>query len=72
MYDQWHSAALNALLSRSGYLLGFNEPDNTEQANMSPKQTAVDYQTYITPYTNQSQLITPAITNSIEKIVSLN
>jgi hypothetical protein len=72
MYDQWHSAALNALLSGSGCLLGFNEPDNAEQANMSPKQAAVDYQTYITPYANQSRLVTPAVTNGVGEIVGLN
>jgi hypothetical protein len=39
---------------------------------MSSKQAAVDYQIYITPYTNQSWLVTPAVTNGVGKIVGLN
>lgn len=72
MYGQWHSAVSNALSSGSNCLLGFNEPDIAEQANMSPKQAARDYQAYITPYAKRAKLVTPSITNGVGEMIGLN
>jgi hypothetical protein len=63
MYDQWQSAATSALSQGSTCILGFNEPDNSGQANMDPATAAADYQTYITPFSGQATLVTPAVTN---------
>ncbi|KAH8705566.1 hypothetical protein BGW36DRAFT_393148 [Talaromyces proteolyticus] len=65
MYDQWQSSASSYLSSGSTCLLGFNEPDMTTQANMSPQQAATDYQTYMTPFANQATLVSPAVTNGV-------
>lgn len=63
MYDQWQSAATTALSQGSDCILGFNEPDMTTQASMTPQQAATDYQTYITPFSGQATLVSPAVTN---------
>jgi hypothetical protein len=72
MYDQWHSVVAEALSAGSHCLLGFNEPDDQGQANMNPHQAAVDYQTYLTPYSGQATLVTPAVTNGIGDSGGLN
>lgn len=60
----WSSAVDSALSSGSQYLLGFNEPDHPEQANMSPEDAASAYKQYMTPYADRAKLVSPAITNS--------
>jgi hypothetical protein len=72
MYNDWSSAVSTALSSGSKYILGFNEPDNAGQANMSPEQAATDYQTYITPLAGKAKLVTPAITNGAGTNVGLD
>ncbi|KAH8691799.1 hypothetical protein BGW36DRAFT_304412 [Talaromyces proteolyticus] len=71
-YSQWYSAASDALSAGSGCFLGFNEPDIAEQANMTPKQAAIDFQTYMTPYSGQATLVTPAVTNGEGDMIGLN
>lgn len=63
-FGGWFTAVETALSSGSEYILGFNEPDTTSQADMSPSQAASYYQTYITPYSGQAKLISPAVTSS--------
>ncbi|KUL81595.1 hypothetical protein ZTR_10503 [Talaromyces verruculosus] len=72
MYTQWHSAVSNALSSGSRCLLGFNEPDNQAQADMNPREAAIDYQSYLTPYSGQATLVTPAVTNGVGDLVGLD
>ncbi|KAJ5762451.1 uncharacterized protein N7511_005833 [Penicillium nucicola] len=60
----WATAIETILSSGSNYILGFNEPDMASQANMSPTDAASYYQTYITPYSGQAKLITPATSSS--------
>ncbi|KAI2679737.1 CAZyme family GH128 [Penicillium psychrosexuale] len=64
MFGGWATAIQTALSSGSTYILGFNEPDMTSQANMSPSDAASYYQTYITPWSGQAKLISPAVTSS--------
>lgn len=72
MYSDWSSAVSTALSSGSSCVLGFNEPDNAGQSNMSPEQAAADYQTYITPLAGQATLVTPAVTNGVGDNVGLD
>ncbi|KAJ5214970.1 hypothetical protein N7468_010649 [Penicillium chermesinum] len=63
-FTGWVSAIETALSSGSSYIMGFNEPDNTAQANMSPGEAAGYYQQYITQNKGDAKLISPAVTSS--------
>ncbi|KAJ5369829.1 uncharacterized protein N7496_005921 [Penicillium cataractarum] len=63
-FGGWVTAIETALSSGSNYILGFNEPDMTSQADMSASQAASYYKTYITPYSGKAKLISPAVTSS--------
>ncbi|KAL2012049.1 hypothetical protein VTN00DRAFT_4767 [Thermoascus crustaceus] len=63
-FDGWDDAVNTALSSGSKYLLGFNEPDNAQQAMMSPQDAAMSFKQYMTPYADRAKLVSPAITNS--------
>lgn len=60
----WATAIQTALSSGSQYIMGFNEPDMSSQASMSPSDAANYYKSYITPYSGQAKLISPAVTSS--------
>lgn len=60
----WTSAIETLLSSGSNYILGFNEPDMSSQASMSPSEAASNYKNYITPYAGKAKLISPAVTSS--------
>lgn len=72
MYDSWASSVTTALDSGSTCLLGFNEPDNAAQSDMSPSDAATDYQKYMTPYASQATIVSPAITNGVGDDVGLS
>ena len=63
MYNGWNEAAEQALASGSTCLLGFNEPDYHEQANMSPAQAVEGFKKSLTPFKDRATLVTPAVTN---------
>ena len=63
-FGGWVAAVETALSSGSSYIMGFNEPDMTSQANMSPSQAASFYKNFITPYSGRAKLISPAVTSS--------
>lgn len=63
MFGGWGTAIQTALSSGSKYILGFNEPDNPSQANMSPSDAVNSYHNYITPYAGMATLISPGVTN---------
>ncbi|PYH41463.1 glycoside hydrolase family 128 protein [Aspergillus saccharolyticus JOP 1030-1] len=65
MFDSWFTAIETALNSGSKYILGFNEPDNSGQANMASADAVTYYQQYISPYKGQAKLVTPAVTNGV-------
>ncbi|KAG8944033.1 hypothetical protein FRC04_002228 [Tulasnella sp. 424] len=51
----------------AGVLLGFNEPDNAGQANLSPEAAATLWKRYFEPikaHNHTIKLITPAVTNA--------
>ncbi|KAJ5266468.1 hypothetical protein N7478_009276 [Penicillium angulare] len=62
--DGWTSAVKTALSDGSMHIMGFNEPDSSSQANMSPSDAATYYKEYITPYADEATLISPAVTSS--------
>ncbi|PWY78214.1 hypothetical protein BO70DRAFT_363106 [Aspergillus heteromorphus CBS 117.55] len=64
MFGTWFTAIEAALSSGSNYILGFNEPDASSQADMSPSTAASAYKNYITPYSGKAKLVTPAVTSS--------
>ncbi|KKA23149.1 hypothetical protein T310_2875 [Rasamsonia emersonii CBS 393.64] len=64
MFDGWDNAVQQALSSGSKHILGFNEPDMSSQANMSPSEAVQYYKQYITPYADKAELGSPAVTNS--------
>ncbi|KAK3936621.1 hypothetical protein QBC46DRAFT_25011 [Diplogelasinospora grovesii] len=47
----------------SGHLLGFNEPEQTSQSNISPQDAANAYRTYFTPFIGHAQIGSPAVSN---------
>ncbi|KAB8345964.1 hypothetical protein FH972_023016 [Carpinus fangiana] len=59
----WDSQVSKALAGGSTHILGFNEPDHTEQANMSPADAVNAWKQYIQPYSSKAKLISPAVTN---------
>ncbi|OJJ45398.1 hypothetical protein ASPZODRAFT_586808 [Penicilliopsis zonata CBS 506.65] len=71
MFDGWSSAVETALSSGSSYILGFNEPDMTSQADMSASDAATYYKQYITPYADRASLVTPAVTSSTDSGMGL-
>ncbi|PYI13423.1 hypothetical protein BO86DRAFT_411846 [Aspergillus japonicus CBS 114.51] len=62
--DGWTDAVETALSSGSSYILGFNEPDMSSQADMTAATAAELYAEYITPYANSAKLVSPAVTSS--------
>lgn len=60
----WVKDATAGIAAGATALLGFNEPDHTEQANMSPAAAATAYKTHITDnFAGKAKLISPAVTN---------
>ncbi|PWN38607.1 uncharacterized protein FA14DRAFT_160062 [Meira miltonrushii] len=55
----------SAAAQNGPYVLGFNEPDNAGQANLSPQQAASLWKQYFEPLRSQGKkLVAPAITSS--------
>ncbi|KAF8169959.1 hypothetical protein K438DRAFT_1486793, partial [Mycena galopus ATCC 62051] len=67
---QWNAAGITSLTAEAKtadavVILGFNEPDNAGQANMTPQSAASYYMQYISPLSAQGfKLATPAVTNA--------
>jgi hypothetical protein len=61
--SRWVGNANAALSSGSGHLLSFNEPDDSQQANMGVQQAANSFRTWMTPFHGRAQLGSPAVTN---------
>ncbi|KAH8078724.1 glycosyl hydrolase catalytic core-domain-containing protein [Cristinia sonorae] len=59
----WSSDAKAAIAAGSTHLLFVNEPDLGSQANMSPKEAAEAWMSYMEPFKGQATLVGPAITN---------
>jgi hypothetical protein len=62
--NSWVSDATKAIGNGATAVLGFNEPDHPQQANLSPQVAATAYQQYITNnFAGKTKLISPAVTN---------
>lgn len=62
--DGWTSNLEAALADGSSYIMGFNEPDMSSQANLAASDAATYYKQYLTPYAGQATLVSPAVTSS--------
>ncbi|KJK78309.1 hypothetical protein H634G_06482 [Metarhizium anisopliae BRIP 53293] len=62
--QQWHYNARYWMQRGTQHLLGFNEPDRPDQANMSPEAAVTAWKTYMEPYAGQVKLGAPAISNA--------
>ncbi|RFU81578.1 glycoside hydrolase [Trichoderma arundinaceum] len=60
----WDSHAQAAIANGAEALLSFNEPDNAEQANMSPIDAAILHNSYMNKYSTKALIGSPAVTNS--------
>lgn len=60
----WDANVKSAISDGAKNLLSFNEPDNTEQADMTASAAASAFIQYMNPYSGQVGLGSPAITNS--------
>ncbi|KAI5478825.1 hypothetical protein MNV49_004557 [Pseudohyphozyma bogoriensis] len=60
---QWNANANAAIAGGSTALLGFNEPDNSGQSDLSVADAVTGWNTYIQPFAGQATLVSPAITN---------
>ncbi|KZP11932.1 glycoside hydrolase family 128 protein [Athelia psychrophila] len=59
----WTAAADAAIAAGSTHLLGFNEPDNGGQSNLTPSAAAALWKTNMEPYAGKAKLVGPAVTN---------
>lgn len=59
-------ASIENVLLRGGskYILGFNEPDASNQAAMSVSDAVTTFKQFITPYAGRATLVSPSVTNS--------
>lgn len=62
--SSWSTDAASAIKSGSTHLLGFNEPDMPQQANLSPSDAVTAWGTYMEPFAGQAKLGSPAVSNS--------
>ncbi|KAJ5646212.1 hypothetical protein N7490_002584 [Penicillium lividum] len=62
--DSWAAAVKTALADGSTHLMGFNEPDSSSQADMTYSDAATYYKEYITIYSDDATLVSPAVTSS--------
>ena len=63
-FDGWQESVESTLSGGSEYILGFNEPDMSSQASLSPSVAANYYREYITPFQGKAKLVSPAVTSS--------
>jgi hypothetical protein len=61
--NSWSENAKSAIESGSTHLFSFNEPDLSEQANMSPSEAATAWKQYMEPFAGQAKLCAPSVTN---------
>ncbi|OSX62357.1 glycoside hydrolase family 128 protein [Postia placenta MAD-698-R-SB12] len=61
--SKWQANAESAIANGAPYLLGFNEPDDSTQANMTAQEAADAWMTYMEPFAGRAKLVSPAVTN---------
>ena len=62
----WHQNALTGIQNGATHLFSFNEPDNSGQANMTPRQAVTAWKNYMEPLAGKAKLCAPAVTNSVQ------
>ncbi|GAA5855615.1 hypothetical protein JCM8547_001619 [Rhodosporidiobolus lusitaniae] len=63
--DGWQENAEAAIAAGATHVLGMNEPDLPEQANMAPAVAASLYSSAILPLATAAKLVSPAVTNGV-------
>ncbi|GAA5953430.1 hypothetical protein JCM3765_005038 [Sporobolomyces pararoseus] len=64
--DGWEAAVDTAITNGATHILGFNEPDLTEQANLSPSAAASVWSSAMEPLaTKNVKLVSPAVSNGV-------
>lgn len=63
-FSTWSANAKAAIASGSKYVLSFNEPDNSGQANMDAATAASYHQQYMNPLASEAKIGAPSVTNS--------
>lgn len=58
----WDANVNAALAAGSGHLMSFNEPDLSDQANLTPAEATAGFMKYMQPYAGRASLGGPAIT----------
>lgn len=61
--NTWEANAKKMIAAGSKALFSFNEPDHSEQANMSPEAAAAAHKQYMNPFQGQARIGTPSVTN---------
>ncbi|KAL8783368.1 MAG: hypothetical protein Q9213_004687 [Squamulea squamosa] len=61
--NDWSGAVTALISSGTPMIFASNEPDNRDQANLSPAQAATVYKKYVQPFKGQAALASPAVTN---------
>ncbi|KIV98861.1 uncharacterized protein PV09_09387 [Verruconis gallopava] len=62
--DSWTQDANKAISCGTSAVLGFNEPDHPQQANIDFNTAAMDYKQYITSnFAGKIKLVSPSVTN---------
>jgi len=62
-FGTWDSDVKAALASGTTHILGFNEPDEPSQSDLTPDAAVPYFKKYITPYGGQAKLGSPGVTN---------
>lgn len=62
--EEWQESLTQALSAGSKYILGFNEPDRSDQADLTPLNAANLYKEHIASFQNKAKLISPAVSSS--------
>ncbi|GAA6031120.1 hypothetical protein JCM8097_004013 [Rhodosporidiobolus ruineniae] len=66
LLDGWEDDAKAAIKAGATHVLGFNEPDLAEQANLSPSAAASLWSSAIEPLATSAKLVSPAVSNGVE------
>ncbi|KAL8714776.1 MAG: hypothetical protein Q9220_001289 [cf. Caloplaca sp. 1 TL-2023] len=61
--DGWSGAVKTLISSGTPMIFASNEPDNSNQANLTPAQAATVYKNFIQPFEGQVTIASPAVTN---------
>lgn len=62
--SHWDADAERAISQGAELMFSFNEPDNHDQANMTPQAAAVAHMKYFSRYAGRAKIGAPSVTNS--------